>query len=291
MGQPAALAFKAETMINIFRKMRKKLADDNPTSAKASAGMKTGKYLKYAIGEIVLVVIGILIALQVGNFSETIKEREIYLSYLLRLKEDFLELQETVKLKKEFEAELIDLAEYQLEVLTGKETNPDILKLAISIEFTGSINRYEILSPTYLELNSTGRLVLIENDNIKDFLSGYYKYLLTRNNEKAEWDPWVHQYRSLVRNILNPEDRSFIDFEFGNANADMESPTWKNYTLKSKKENVVNDLLKVPNLTGLLQDILTARRITHSYLDFEFHISNDFLQQIQSEIDRLKGTG
>ena len=59
MGQPAALAFKAETMINFFRRIRKKLADDNPTSAKASAGMKTGKYLSYAIGEIVLVMIGI----------------------------------------------------------------------------------------------------------------------------------------------------------------------------------------------------------------------------------------
>ena len=266
-------------MLRFFRQLRQQFLTEN----------KIGKYLLYIIGEIVLVVIGILIALQVSNYSETKKEREIYLSYLLRLKEDFLELQETVELKKEFETELIDLAEYQLEVLTGKETNPDILKLAISIEFTASINRYEILSPTYLELNSTGRLALIENDNIKDFLSGYYKYLLTRNDEKAEWDPWVHQYRSLVRNILNPEDRLFIDFEYGNANADLESPTWKNYTLKSTKENVVNGLMKVPNLTGLLQDILTARKITESYLNFEFHISNDFLQLIQSEIDRLEG--
>ncbi|MGB5377108.1 hypothetical protein [Muriicola sp.] len=145
------------------------------------------------------------------------------------------------------------------------------------------------MSPTYLELSSTGRLALIENDDIKDFLSGYYKYLLTRNDEKAEWDPWVHQYRSLVRNILDPEDRSFIDFEFGNANADLKSPAWKTYILKSKEEKVVNDLIKAPNLTGLLQDILTARRITYNYLDFEFHISNDFLLQIQSEIDRLEG--
>ena len=268
-------------MLRFFRQIRQRLLTDN----------KFSKYLLYAAGEIMLVVIGILIALQVGNISETAKEREIYLAYLLRLKEDFLELQETVKEKREFEAELIELAEYQLEVLTGKETNPDILKLAISIEFTASINRYEILSPTYLELSSTGRLALIENDGIKDFLSEYYKYLLTRNDEKAEWDPWVHQYRSLVRNILDPEDRSYIDFEFGQANADMESPTWKNYTLKSQKENVVNDLLKVPNLTGLLQDILTARRITYSYLNFEFHISNDFLQQVQSEIDRLQVSG
>jgi len=49
MGQPAALAFKAKSIINFFRRIRKKLADDNNTL----------KYFKYAIGEIALVVIGI----------------------------------------------------------------------------------------------------------------------------------------------------------------------------------------------------------------------------------------
>ncbi len=57
-------------MIGFFRKIRKQLADDNPTSAMASDGIKTGKYLKYAIGEIVLVVVGILIALSVNNWNE-----------------------------------------------------------------------------------------------------------------------------------------------------------------------------------------------------------------------------
>ncbi len=36
---------------------------------------KTGKYFKYAIGEIVLVVIGILIALQINNWNETRKDQ------------------------------------------------------------------------------------------------------------------------------------------------------------------------------------------------------------------------
>ena len=36
---------------------------------------KTGKYLKYAIGEIVLVVIGILIALQINNWNENRKSK------------------------------------------------------------------------------------------------------------------------------------------------------------------------------------------------------------------------
>ena len=37
---------------------------------------KTGKYLKYAIGEIVLVVIGILIALQINNWNESKKTKQ-----------------------------------------------------------------------------------------------------------------------------------------------------------------------------------------------------------------------
>ncbi len=52
-------------MIGFFRRIRKKLADDN----------KPLKYLRYAIGEIALVVIGILIALQVNNWNENRKER------------------------------------------------------------------------------------------------------------------------------------------------------------------------------------------------------------------------
>ncbi len=54
-------------MINIFRKIRYDLMGKNPAGSGAS---KTGIYLKYAIGEIVLVVIGILIALQINIWNE-----------------------------------------------------------------------------------------------------------------------------------------------------------------------------------------------------------------------------
>ena len=47
-------------MIKFFRKIRQNLLSDG----------RTGKYLKYAVGEIVLVVIGILIALQINNWNE-----------------------------------------------------------------------------------------------------------------------------------------------------------------------------------------------------------------------------
>ncbi len=54
-------------MIKFFRKIRYDLMEKN----------KTGKYLKYAIGEIILVVTGILIALQINNLNEQRKSNEL----------------------------------------------------------------------------------------------------------------------------------------------------------------------------------------------------------------------
>ena len=53
-------------MIKFFRRIRQRLLTEN----------KFSKYLIYAIGEIVLVVIGILIALQINNWNEYQKERK-----------------------------------------------------------------------------------------------------------------------------------------------------------------------------------------------------------------------
>ncbi len=51
---------------------------------------KTGKYLKYAIGEIILVVIGILIALQINNINNNNKQRrKVEQQYLLSLQTEF----------------------------------------------------------------------------------------------------------------------------------------------------------------------------------------------------------
>ncbi|MGB5646467.1 MAG: DUF6090 family protein [Muriicola sp.] len=69
-------------MIKFFRKIRQKLLSEN----------KIGKYLTYAIGEIVLVVIGILIALQINNWNENrkqqIKLQQIYHEILADLKRE-----------------------------------------------------------------------------------------------------------------------------------------------------------------------------------------------------------
>jgi DNA-directed RNA polymerase beta' subunit len=71
-------------MIKIFRQIRQRLIKEH----------KVSKYLLYAIGEIILVVIGILIALSINNWNENRKVNLEEKSYLKRLlqenKEDVL---------------------------------------------------------------------------------------------------------------------------------------------------------------------------------------------------------
>jgi sensor domain CHASE-containing protein len=65
-------------MIKFFRKIRKKMLAEN----------KFSKYLLYAIGEIILVVIGILIALSINNWNERRKESDLKNIYSTRLIND-----------------------------------------------------------------------------------------------------------------------------------------------------------------------------------------------------------
>ena len=67
-------------MIKFFRKIRQELLTEN----------KIGQYLKYAIGEILLVVIGILIALQINNWNEARKSRIVETVLLKTIKSDLL---------------------------------------------------------------------------------------------------------------------------------------------------------------------------------------------------------
>jgi len=66
-------------MIKFFRKIRQNLLMEN----------KTSKYFKYAIGEIILVMIGILLALQVNNWNENRKKETLKNEYKIALINDF----------------------------------------------------------------------------------------------------------------------------------------------------------------------------------------------------------
>ena len=132
------------------------------------------KYLVYAIGEILLVVIGILIALQVNNINELKKENELASEYLknlkLNLESDLAAIESALISLKDSE----EAGYYSLGVIEGRIDSTDKERFIRSLIEN---NRYQMVSParaTYDDLISTGNLKLLKNTILKEALSMYY---------------------------------------------------------------------------------------------------------------------
>jgi len=146
-------------MINFFRKIRRKLADDN----------KPLKYMRYAIGEIVLVVIGILIALSINNWNEGRKARKSENQILISLAEDFNSNLKSLENSMENISALIETYSLVLEY-AGQIDNGLTKSMEKDILNTGFIKTRIVNGALTSVLGST-QLELIANDSLKKLLT------------------------------------------------------------------------------------------------------------------------
>lgn len=160
-------------MITLFRKIRKSLLKSN----------KFTQYLAYAVGEIFLVVIGILIALQINTWNEVRKQR-IYELKMLR------ELSYSLKKDSKYFQSLINRLDQKgraldklLEMRESKAENLD------SISKYFQITRFETLfqynSGAYGSIKSGG-IDKISNDSIRGRMVDLYEFMIPRTEKILE---------------------------------------------------------------------------------------------------------
>ena len=158
-------------MIKFFRKVRQKLLSENPPDQASRAG-KFSKYLIYAIGEIVLVVLGILIALQVNDWNEARKE-SLAENDILRV------LLEDLKSAENFSQEYILSEQHYLNIIEDILHN-DSIKVVLKDNFktiqyfNKAFWDFEIQVPvinTYSDLKNAGKIAIIKNHSIRNRLS------------------------------------------------------------------------------------------------------------------------
>jgi len=135
---------------------------------------KTGKYFKYAIGEIILVVIGILIALQINIWNENRKEKFNEAKMLKTLNEEFLENKYTLDSTLVLLNSAADVLSF---VLKNIDNDPKINLTPIQLD---SVLYYTISNPywkkseyTLRNLENSGKLSSLSNQKLKTQLYEY----------------------------------------------------------------------------------------------------------------------
>lgn len=193
-------------MLNILKKIRKMTLDEN----------KFGRYLVYAVGEIVLVMIGILLALQVNNWNIDKLNRESEAKYLKSIVEEIERNRKAnariiaQRLPRKMEALLL-AKDYLEGNYTIRDTLDFINKIGYGGVFSGGLEFG--LADVYGELLSTGNLSLIRNQEAKRLIARYYSRLKTNSLRAQVHASTYSKFTSSLRpfDSRNPEYVSAYD--------------------------------------------------------------------------------
>jgi hypothetical protein len=181
-------------MIRFFRKIRQQLFIEN----------KLSKYLVYAIGEIVLVVIGILIALQINNWNNKRLLKKDELKSYQNIKQQVLDDKSELNIVKDYNRFYTRSYEYANKIIQEENYNKSdslaLMAMGLSqySDFHRSPNIYETL------VNS-GDIKLIKNSDIPSKLQQLeMTYIFANKLEDIHWE--------IIINELSPELRGLINY-------------------------------------------------------------------------------
>jgi len=181
-------------MIKFFRKIRYQLLGEGKTRPKVG---QAGKYLKYAIGEIVLVMVGILLALQVNNWNQKVKDGVKQKSYLNSLIIDLSK--DTIAINNILTYQIEDslmIASHQKK-LTKKDASLDSLLKIMVYHWNPRIGVLRSFNTNTVEaVVSTGNINLIDSEILNN--------LAILKSLQETYISMIVPFIEFYRNIGNP---------------------------------------------------------------------------------------
>ena len=230
-------------MIKFFRHIRKSLLMKNNTS----------KYFKYAIGEIVLVVIGILIALSINNWNQNRLDKIKSKEYHQRIVEDLDQFNTILSGEAMRSSKVGKYLTAAMQILKSKELtkkNKDTLDYALNnyfqmVQLQGSLDTYD-------ELKSSGQLGLIYNKDLRKKLNRYIEFLSVVSKIFNQLSTQVNKTEPIDRHVTliladkNSLDKIPLEYDFNLMKKDQFLiNTLSRFALHwETKASFSNDLLK-----------------------------------------------
>jgi len=221
-------------MLRFFRNIRKQLAAEN----------KVAKYLRYAVGEILLVVIGILIALQINNWNEYRKERNLEQEYYFKFLEDLNQDAEHIKGLIEGNEARIKSSNELIHLLQQKNPKRKQVVNKMAEATSKTTFTFKPSMAAFEDLKSSGNLKIIKDLFIKNKLINYYSKLeglidvVDKNSEAA-----VALYFSTQKDYtkIGWQDIEFVSKEIDTDLVNSESLKFKQYPSTELREKMISD--------------------------------------------------
>lgn len=183
-------------MIKFFRRIRKDLL----------ASGKTNQYLKYAFGEIVLVVIGILIALQINNWNEERKETRILKEYLTKIKAHTQQDIRALDTIKHYRSQMDVFSKKVRDViLNKKEKENQIMMMQAGVVFADFA--FKPNTGGYEALKNSSYFGKINNTRLDSLLIQYHKILADLAENEGSYNDYIVSQEAYISNNF---DRTLI---------------------------------------------------------------------------------
>ena len=226
---------------------------------------RVGRYIIYAIGEIILVMVGILLALKVNNWNESNKQKQEELQILKELRSDL-----------EFTIEELDTAAYYNRLMVNdlvnirKYINED---LPYEQKLDTAFGNLDLWSMSYIpfvayeSLKNKG-IDLISNDSLKNHITKFYEFnmqILMDDVGKWEWSFNQSTTQRMMINYVRRDD-------------ELNSPIAKPNNFEDLKTNVefnnfINVLMHIRN-----DHVKTLLRVKARAEELFQHINSEIIQ-------------
>lgn len=248
-------------MIQFFRRIRYNLMEKN----------KTGRYLKYAIGEIVLVVIGILIALQINNWNEHRKQKHYEITILGEIKENLIKSKKELKIAieedKRWRACVIRILGFLDE---RKEYNPNLDQCFGSYYWSSTV---QFSTSAYEELKTKG-IEIISNIKLRRTLTSMYDFRFDVIESEVEvWDS------QLLSSTIYPLHTTLFRKYFPDS--------WSVFEDEYAKPNNYKKLLDNDEYKNLLSELISLRNYSININELLEKDLESLIKEIETEIIKL----
>ena len=238
--------------MKVFRKIRQQLAAQN----------NVAKYLRYAFGEIVLVVIGILIALQVNTYSKENQNKALARASIENLRDDLNIQKEIIQEQLDNEASMLRKVDSCFLFL---HSNLPVGVLAELLKSLSLRHTFVANKATFNNMGSNGAIVLLHGQVLQNEIVRYYQQL---------------DYTTAV---INNNNLFLIDSQFGNFVANNSL----GFRL-DKDGNIDADYSLNPKQSFTLQSQLLVRRTASESIvrlcKFQLEATEKLIQQIDSSL-------